>query len=258
MFPARVSRGILALALAELGEFHEAVAVGARGRADRARRSTTATASPSCAASWARYTPCGATSPGRCRFSRGAWSCAAPWAPGSSCPGRPHSWDWRAPTRGGRSTQVCCSTRPWTRRQATTRRVWTKAVAAAGYQRIGRLERAAEVAEVALAPSARAWGARPPRRGRRTSSVRSPRPRATRRGPRRPSATTEAVAVSSGVPRHAPPRRPLPPRPRQALPPHGDHAKAQEHLTTAATMYREMGMTFWLEKADAELGGVER
>jgi hypothetical protein len=29
-------------------------------------------------------------------------------------------------------------------------------------------------------------------------------------------------------------------------------------LTAAATMYREMGMTFWLEKADAELGGVER
>ena len=38
----------------------------------------------------------------------------------------------------------------------------------------------------------------------------------------------------------------------------GDRAKAQEHLTTAATMYREMGMTFWLEKAEAELGGVER
>jgi class 3 adenylate cyclase/tetratricopeptide (TPR) repeat protein len=37
----------------------------------------------------------------------------------------------------------------------------------------------------------------------------------------------------------------------------GDDAKAQEHLTTAATMYREMGMTFWLEKADAELGGIE-
>jgi hypothetical protein len=29
--------------------------------------------------------------------------------------------------------------------------------------------------------------------------------------------------------------------------------KAQEHLTTAATMYREMGMTFWLEKAEAAL-----
>src|SRR5262249_15799129 len=29
----------------------------------------------------------------------------------------------------------------------------------------------------------------------------------------------------------------------------GDQAKAHEHLTTAATMYREMGMTFWLEKA---------
>jgi hypothetical protein len=38
----------------------------------------------------------------------------------------------------------------------------------------------------------------------------------------------------------------------------GDQAKAQEHLTTAAMMYREMGMTFWLEKADAELAGVER
>jgi class 3 adenylate cyclase/tetratricopeptide (TPR) repeat protein len=31
----------------------------------------------------------------------------------------------------------------------------------------------------------------------------------------------------------------------------GDAAKAEEHLTTAATLYREMGMTFWLEKADA-------
>ena len=37
-----------------------------------------------------------------------------------------------------------------------------------------------------------------------------------------------------------------------------DQAKAQEHLTTAAAMYREMGMTFWLEKAEAELGSVER
>jgi tetratricopeptide (TPR) repeat protein len=38
----------------------------------------------------------------------------------------------------------------------------------------------------------------------------------------------------------------------------GDAAKATEHLTTAATMYRETGMTFWLEKGDAELGGAER
>jgi class 3 adenylate cyclase len=38
----------------------------------------------------------------------------------------------------------------------------------------------------------------------------------------------------------------------------GDRAKAQEHLTTASVMYREMGMSFLLEKADAELGGVER
>jgi tetratricopeptide (TPR) repeat protein len=33
-----------------------------------------------------------------------------------------------------------------------------------------------------------------------------------------------------------------------------DRVKAQEHLTTAATMYREMGMSFWLKKAEAELG----
>jgi tetratricopeptide (TPR) repeat protein len=38
----------------------------------------------------------------------------------------------------------------------------------------------------------------------------------------------------------------------------GDHAKAEERLTTATTMYRDMDMTFWLEKAGAELGGVER
>jgi hypothetical protein len=30
----------------------------------------------------------------------------------------------------------------------------------------------------------------------------------------------------------------------------GDQAKAREHLTTAATMYREMDMGFWLEKAE--------
>jgi hypothetical protein len=29
----------------------------------------------------------------------------------------------------------------------------------------------------------------------------------------------------------------------------GDVAKTREHLTTAATMYREMDMRFWLEKA---------
>ena len=32
----------------------------------------------------------------------------------------------------------------------------------------------------------------------------------------------------------------------------GDHPKANGHLTTATTMYGEMGMAFWLEKAEAE------
>jgi tetratricopeptide (TPR) repeat protein len=33
--------------------------------------------------------------------------------------------------------------------------------------------------------------------------------------------------------------------------------QAREHLATAATMYREMGMTYWLEKAEAEVRRLE-
>jgi uncharacterized protein HemY len=29
--------------------------------------------------------------------------------------------------------------------------------------------------------------------------------------------------------------------------------EAQEHLTTATSMYSDMGMTYWLEKAEAEM-----
>jgi len=32
----------------------------------------------------------------------------------------------------------------------------------------------------------------------------------------------------------------------------GKREQAQEHLTTATTMYREMDMRFWLEQAAAE------
>jgi hypothetical protein len=32
-----------------------------------------------------------------------------------------------------------------------------------------------------------------------------------------------------------------------------EHAQAREHLTTATTMYREKGMTYWLEKAETEM-----
>ena len=38
----------------------------------------------------------------------------------------------------------------------------------------------------------------------------------------------------------------------------GDQAKAEEHLATAMAMYREMGMSFWLEKAEAALGPPHR
>jgi hypothetical protein len=33
----------------------------------------------------------------------------------------------------------------------------------------------------------------------------------------------------------------------------GKREQAREHLTTATTMYREMGMTYWLEQAGPEL-----
>jgi hypothetical protein len=61
---------------------------------------------------------------------------------------------------------------------------------------------------------------------------------------------TQALLAFSGPPLGRPGRRagagepPPSPYPRT-----GDQAKAQEHLTTAATMYREMDMGFWLEKA---------
>jgi len=38
----------------------------------------------------------------------------------------------------------------------------------------------------------------------------------------------------------------------------GQQEQAVEHLTTAASMYCEMGMNFWLEKAKEALPGVRR
>lgn len=37
-----------------------------------------------------------------------------------------------------------------------------------------------------------------------------------------------------------------------------DPAKAEEHFATATTMYRETGMSFWLEKAEAAMGPPQR
>jgi hypothetical protein len=34
----------------------------------------------------------------------------------------------------------------------------------------------------------------------------------------------------------------------------GKREQAQKHLTTATTMYREMGMTYWLEQTEKEMG----
>jgi hypothetical protein len=35
-----------------------------------------------------------------------------------------------------------------------------------------------------------------------------------------------------------------------------EREQAQEHLATATTMYREMGMTYWLETTEAEISGL--
>jgi hypothetical protein len=56
--------------------------------------------------------------------------------------------------------------------------------------------------------------------------------------------------------RHAPPGGPLPPRVRKACCRTSDYGKARKHLTTTAATYREMGMDFWLEKAEAALEGI--
>ncbi len=34
----------------------------------------------------------------------------------------------------------------------------------------------------------------------------------------------------------------------------GKPEQARDHFTTATTMYREMGMRFWLERAEADIG----
>jgi hypothetical protein len=37
----------------------------------------------------------------------------------------------------------------------------------------------------------------------------------------------------------------------------GKREPAEEHLTAATMMYREMGMTYWQEKAEAEMRELE-
>jgi len=38
----------------------------------------------------------------------------------------------------------------------------------------------------------------------------------------------------------------------------GQRAESEEHRQTASAMYREMGMTYWLEKAERETKGLAR
>jgi hypothetical protein len=38
----------------------------------------------------------------------------------------------------------------------------------------------------------------------------------------------------------------------------GKREQAREHVTTATAMYREMGMTYWLEQAESEVTKLGR
>ena len=97
-----------------------------------------------------------------------------------------------------------------------------------------------------------------PSRARASSRNEATRPKlcaSSARSPRTGSAEIETgrnpLPPGHGARRgagHAPARGPLPPRPRQALPAHGQAEQAREHLTTATTMYREMDMRFWLKR----------
>jgi tetratricopeptide (TPR) repeat protein len=130
--------------------------------------------------------------------------------------------------------------------------VWTKVVAAAGYQLAGRLERAAEVAAIALTQALErgeaataAWASYVLGE---TATASNP-PEATMAEHHYRAVLTGAESLGL---------RPLVAHCHLGLGKlyrrTGDGVRAQEHLTTAATKYREMDMGFWLARAEAALG----
>ena len=246
--------------LAAIGDFHEAAAIGAEAVPDRGgarpplqprlrvpRRGKR------------KHALRGDPRPGAAASHRGAWSFAAPWAPGSSCPGRPHSWELARAPRGADGRRRCAGLDEAVERGA--RRPYDRPPVDEG----GRPPPATSISEGSSARPRRRSRARPPASaggGHPAWALRTPR-RDRGRVPTPPKAATAEAPL--------PGRRRQEPSPRvRPLVAHchlglgtlyrrtGDRAKAKEHLATATTMYREMGMTFWLEKADAELGGVER
>jgi len=60
----------------------------------------------------------------------------------------------------------------------------------------------------------------------------------------------EALALAA---QHASPHRPLHLGLGRVFQRRGTREQAQEHLTTATTMYRDMDMRFWLEQAETEM-----
>jgi tetratricopeptide (TPR) repeat protein len=132
--------------------------------------------------------------------------------------------------------------------------MWTRVVAAAGYQRAGRLQRAAEVAESALAQALErgevgtaAWASYV--LGHTAAASNPPETVMAEHHYRAALAGAESLGLRPLV-AHC--HLGLGTLYRRA----GDGAKAEEHLTTASTMYREMAMPFWLEKAEAAMSDL--
>ena len=132
--------------------------------------------------------------------------------------------------------------------------MWTRVVAAAGYQRAGRLQRAAEVAESALAQALErgeagtaAWASYV--LGDTAAASNPPETVMAEHHYRAALAGAESLGL-----------RPLVAHCHLGLGKlyrrTGDGAKAEEHLTTATTMYGEMAMPFWLEKAEAAMAAL--
>ena len=125
---------------------------------------------------------------------------------------------------------------------------------AEGYLRSGRLDAAADMADRAFTLATT--------RGERANAAWARRMQAEIAAHRDRPDSQAAVAQLPGRPRRrpgagdAPAPGPLPPRPRQAVPPLGRPDEARAELATAVAMLREMGMTFWLPEAEAELAAT--
>ena len=240
----------LAWCHAELGEFSEALAIGDEGRPDRGSRRSPVQRRARPIRPGDTHGCVGETFPRHRRCSSALWRSAEP---GSSSPSY-----LRTPPPSGTRTPLAG-------------RVAEALPLVQGPKVTSRKPRALHVLPRRGTPARRAIGRgavsrqagprpRPRSEGARPRGVGAPAPRRDPRASRSPRGTdrrertiSEALALAEAA-RHAPARGPLPPRPRDAGRPDGRLPRKRASICPRRrAMYREMGMTFWLEKAEAAL-----